>query len=58
MLSRRQILRALLGAFSIAIPFWRFKPALGHSSDASQVVLVDGWILLREDLKKAGLDAS
>jgi hypothetical protein len=57
-LSRRQILSALLGAFSIAIPFWRCKPALDRSSGASQVVLVDGWILLREDLKKAGVDAS
>jgi hypothetical protein len=56
--SRRHILKALLGAIPLSLYFWRSVPLSSTSSDAIDVVIVDGWILRREDLKKARADAA
>jgi hypothetical protein len=56
--SRRQIIRALLGSIPLSILLWRSSVVTGAPSDASDVVIVDGWVLLRDDLRKARIDAT
>lgn len=58
--SRRHLLKALLGLPPLAMSFyfWRSEPSPSASSNADDVVIVDGWILRREDLKRARIDAS
>lgn len=60
--SRRQVLGALLGMIPVSLYFWRseaFSRATSRStSDACDIVMVDGWILRREDLRKARIDAA
>jgi hypothetical protein len=52
------MLKALLGAIPLSIYCLKSETVSGLPSSASDVVIVDGWILRREDLKKAGIDAA
>jgi hypothetical protein len=52
------MLKALLGTIPLSLYFWRSETVSGLPSDASDVVMIDGWILRREDLKKARVDAA
>ena len=62
--SRRQMLKVILAALplSMGFYFWRFSALSSASPEASSgacdVVVVDGWILRREDLKGARIDAT
>ena len=55
--SRRRLLKALLGV-PLFLHFWRSEAFSGAASDSCDIVIVDGWILRREDLKRARLDAT
>jgi hypothetical protein len=52
------MLSALLGTVPLSIFFWKFETVSGPPSDTCDVVIVDGWILRREDLRKARIDAA
>lgn len=56
--SRRQMLKALLGAVPASLYFWKSEAFSNASSEFCDVVIVDGWILRREDLKRARIDAA
>jgi hypothetical protein len=58
--SRRQMLKAFLGTLPLAacFYFWRSAPSSTTASGVCDVVIVDGWILRREDLKRARIDAT
>lgn len=56
--SRRQVLKALLGVIPVSLYFWRSEAFSRAASDACDIVIVDGWILRREDLKRARIDAT
>jgi hypothetical protein len=58
--SRRQMLMALLGTIPLTtcFHFWRSEPSSSRSSGTCEVVIVDGWILRPEDLKRARVDAT
>ncbi len=62
--SRRQMLKVILAALPLGTSFyfWRSSAsssaASGVTSGACDVVVVDGWILRREDLKGARIDAT
>lgn len=55
--SRRRLLKALLGV-PLFLHFWKSAAISGTASDSCDVVIVDGWILRREDLKRARVDAT
>lgn len=52
------MLKALLGVIPVSMFFWKSDAFSRVSSDVCDVVIVDGWILRREDLKRTRIDAT
>ena len=49
--SRRNALKFLFGALPVSLFFWRFGIETNSPAGASDFVIVDGWILHRDDVK-------
>lgn len=51
MISRRRVLSFLAGTFLFSAFFRQSRILEGYLSDAPELVIVDGWILRREDVR-------